>query len=539
LLNNFAALAVEEIERNKPLYEIAVSAATNDVERNRHLDLSVTAYKEGVIMLDVREAGWPISYANPAFETSSGLELDDLAGNDFWNLFQCPGQEDLDLPAIIGNGNMFEAEFFCSMSKRWLTLNLMPATTDRFASSKATGIPSWVPSVDAPKGSKLGLDVDDDKIVDVVERDVMDVQDAKCFWFAVVRSSSFGSDVGSTQPSSGQTSSTQSGSQNSSNRSASICSFRSGFGEYTPPTSLGKLQLGPLLGSGSFGKVYRSVADDGKIVAVKVIDCRGREGGATSSQLDEVKLTRDLDHPHVIKMLNHGDSTEKRGESELMIAWIVQEYCDMGHLLDAAERGWLRVARKISAPPDMAVVLAVLHDIASAMSYVHSKSVLHADLTCRNGLLTSSADDARGFKAKVGDFGLSRITKDGEIVPTNVLGTITHLPPEAFTEKTLSLLTDVWAFGIIAWETYYGKKVYCGKLPPQIIMTVVKNIPLEWSQAPQEFVSLMSQILEYDRDKRPKFPSILNELDALIALKLEVAIEPSEHLMKLAPNYNP
>jgi serine/threonine protein kinase len=247
--------------------------------------------------------------------------------------------------------------------------------------------------------------------------------------------------------------------------------------------------------------------------------------------MDEVRLTCDLDHPQVIKMLKHGTSNEQGGGSHMTVAWIIQELCDMGQLSDAAERGWLRVTRSITAPPDMAVVLPTLRDIADAMSYVHSKSIIHADLTGRNVLLASSMDDPRGFTAKVGDFGLSRLTKDGEVVHTSILGTITHMPPELLNNNMLLPLADVWAFGIIAWEAYHGKKIYCGRQPPQVIMTVVKNIPLEWSEAPEEFLSLMRRVLAYDCNKRPQFLAIVEELDSLIPMKLKVAIEPSEHLL--------
>jgi hypothetical protein len=556
LLTNFAALAVEEIERNKPLFDIATDAMTNDVQRNRHLDMSLTAYTKGVVMVDVREAGWPISYCNPSFEKSSGLELDDLAGEDFWSLFECSGKGELDLASIIGNGDMFEKRFQCATTKRWLTLRLMPATTDRLSPSKATGIPGWVPSVDAPKGNKLGFDVDSEKVVDITELDLMDVQDAKCFWFAVVLDSaefdltapmSEGKQMmsaGSTQAGSATTGSNLGSVKSGTGRTGSgstvasgACGMTSAFGEYVPPASLGKLQLGPLLGSGSFGKVYRSVVED-KAVAIKLIDCRGRESGATSEQLEEVKLASDLDHPGVVAVMKHATSTEKKKDGEpFTLVWIVQELCDMGQLSDAAERGWLRVMRQITAPPDMAVVLPTLLDIANAMDYVHSKSIIHADLTGRNVLLASSTN-SRGFTAKVCDFGLSRLTKGGEAIQTDVLGTITHMPPELLTSKLLSPVADVWAFGIIGWEAYFGKKCYCGKKPPQIIMTVVKNIPLTWpTETPEQFASFMKRVLAFDHETRPKFSAVIQDLDKLIAMDLKVDKEPSQDLVR--KDYNP
>ena len=49
-------------------------------------------------------------------------------------------------------------------------------------------------------------------------------------------------------------------------------------------------------------------------------------------------------------------------------------------------------------------------EIASGMAYLHNMDILHGDLTAGNILLSSAdAADARGFNAKVADFGLSRV----------------------------------------------------------------------------------------------------------------------------------
>jgi len=521
LLTNFAALAVEEIERNKPLVEKAEGAAMNDVQRNRHLDLSLTGAREGIVMIDVREGDWPILYANPAFEASSGLDLDDLAGAEFWELFENPGKTQAELGSMTGTGSSFVMRLFCIPSGKWLTLNLMPATSDRLAPSKATGIPGWVPGVDSPPKSKLGLDVEADLKVDVSDRDTNMVQDCKTFWFAIVIGT-VSSDGGSTGagPSSGTDGLSSGGSSQSS--------ISSTYGEYCMPAGLGGLKLGPLLGSGSFGKVYRGTDENNLAVAVKVIDCRGRDNGIAENQLIEVKLTCDLDHPGVVKTLASGTSSENPHGGSIQVAWIVQEFCDLGTVTDAAERGWLRVNRHITAPPDMAVILPTLRDLADAMAYVHSKDIIHADLTGRNVLLASSECRSHGFVAKVCDFGMARVTKEGKGINPSTLGTVTHMPPSLLMDKVLYPAADVWSFGIIAWEAFFGKRCYGGKSGPQIIMTVVANRPLEWPEdTPEGFTSLMGKVLKFNYQERPPFTAIVEELDELNKLGLTVAKDPS------------
>lgn len=295
------------------------------------------------------------------------------------------------------------------------------------------------------------------------------------------------------------------------------CGYTSRACEYASPASLGQLRLGPLLGSGSFGKVYRSFQDD-QAVAVKVVDCRGQDG-TESRELDALQLTFDLDHPGVVEILDFASSTQNHAGNRRTQVWIVQELCDLGNLSHAAACGWLRVARSISAPPNMVAVLATLRDITDAMAYIHSRSIIHADLNGRNVLLARSMHDSRGFTAKVADFGLSRLSEDGEPVITSELGTITHMPPELLMKGMLTPLADVWALGIVAWEACHGRQIYRGYTAPQIVLKVVRNTPLEWSSdIPEYFTSFIGRVLAHDHERRPQFTSILADLDFHIAM---------------------
>mmetsp|Transcript_8848 Transcript_8848/g.21117 ORF Transcript_8848/g.21117 Transcript_8848/m.21117 type:complete len:735 (-) Transcript_8848:170-2374(-) len=534
MLTNFAHLVVEELERNKTLHGEMAASAMNYVERSRSLDLSLHASKEGILMLDLRESSWPVLFSNPAVQQALGMEAKDLVGCKFWDVFECRKHTKLELGISTGLGDMFQLEVSCIPTGQRVGFQMLPVTSDRLAPSKATSVPAWVPFEDSPP---LSSSVHARMKID---RETELVRSCKSFWFAVVSDLPMLTEENLTavaeQKDSGgyaaplerrvSTSSTKSDVRTKISSVLSSSGWSSVFSDYALPAKFsGALELGPLLGHGSFGKAYRATTSAGVAVALKVVDCRRRDDNVIQQQLREIQLSASLEHPNVVKTIEYASSsdTSKSGK-QIDILWIVQELCDLGHLSSFIERGFLRHEKKITSPASMPVVLATLLDVASAVSYIHQRSIIHADLTGRNVLISSEAEtqeNPRGFVAKVADFGFARCYLDGgKPLPTQDIGTITHMPPELMDPAggVLVPAADIWSLAVVGWEAFHGKCCYQGKNPAQVVISVFRGNTPPWdASAPTDFADLMKSCMKYAHKERPTALQVAEGLRSLLA----------------------
>lgn len=278
------------------------------------------------------------------------------------------------------------------------------------------------------------------------------------------------------------------------------------------PPRLASLHLGQILGSGSFASVFAGRLGD-RPVAIKIIR---HAYGAESPSDDwlahyEAICNVDIAHNNIIGTLDWARLEDIGGWS----VWIVEELADKGSLSAAITRGMLREGRVPGAPPDMRAILATAREIARGMCYLHSVGEIHGDLSSNNVMLVS-ADNARGFVAKISDFGLSRL--EGTAAVTKTLGTISHMAPELLMQGKTSPSADVFSFGIILWEMFSGKRAWKGLSQYQIIYALtchgerIKMPP----EAPQEYAKLATECMSWNVRHRPTFEEVVPRIDAMV-----------------------
>ena len=205
------------------------------------------------------------------------------------------------------------------------------------------------------------------------------------------------------------------------------------------------------LGRGGMATVY--LAHDlrhDRLVALKVLHPELAAAFGPERFIHEIKLVARLQHPHILPVLDSGESGRETGGLRL---WFTMPYVDGESLRD-------KLHREKQLP--LADALRITAEVARALEYAHRHGVIHRDVKPENILITR--DDADVLLA---DFGVGHVlqgTPLDRLTETGILvGTPTYMSPEqAAGERQLDNRTDIYSLGIVLYELLAGEPPYTG-----------------------------------------------------------------------------
>lgn len=246
-------------------------------------------------------------------------------------------------------------------------------------------------------------------------------------------------------------------------------------------TIFGRYELGPLLGRGGSGGVYR--AGDrvtGNDVAVKVM---GRRGMGAIARYELASL-RHLRVRGVVTLLDDGVDDELGT-------------CLVMELVEGVPFG--PAMGPLSWPDTRRIMLALLDTLAR----IHARGLVHKDLKPLNILV-----DAAGIPTVL-DLGISALPHQGDAQTPALFGTPAYMAPEVARGELPDERADLHAVGLMAVEVLTGRHLYNLDHPPTLLMAkrgMLKRQVEGWlydEHVPDEARTVLAALLAPDPEDRP------------------------------------
>jgi len=220
------------------------------------------------------------------------------------------------------------------------------------------------------------------------------------------------------------------------------------------------------------------------------------ELGKAKDMLNEYEVLKRLDHPNIIQCYGYF------WDHDTQSVYLILEYAQCGDLYSE-----LQARRKASRPFSDAEVCDIATQVVAGLAHMHSKGIVHRDIKSLNLLLTDSG------MVKLGDFGVSRQMSDSTMFLNSFYGTPLYLSPELIEGKPYSDTTDVWSLGVVLYEVLALHPPFNGRCLQDVVNTVLRGrySPLP-SSRPQEFTSLVADMLTREPHRRPKIGVVAQKL---------------------------
>jgi Tol biopolymer transport system component len=266
--------------------------------------------------------------------------------------------------------------------------------------------------------------------------------------------------------------------------------------------TIARFKVGPLIGRGGMGDVYR--ADDSELrraVALKILpENLVGDPDRLVRFIQEARTASALNHPHVVSIYDIGQGA---GASGRPVHFIAMELVTGETLRSLVER----------RGADLRHFLEYAAQMADALGAAHAAGIVHRDLKPENVMI------ADGGYVKILDFGLAKLKAtptealaEGPTMaaagtaPGVVMGTVGYMSPEQAQGLPVDARGDIFSFGCILYEAATGARAFSGKSAVDTLHQIIHVDPRPIGQrvaaTPDELQRITQKCLRKDPDDR-------------------------------------
>ena len=287
------------------------------------------------------------------------------------------------------------------------------------------------------------------------------------------------------------------------------------------------VELGEVLGNGAYGEVRKASVPCAAKILHDVLARTPRFPGRRNERREprnrfaqECRVLWNCTHPNIVRFYGLSSHPET-GRTVLLM-----------ELMTETLTAFLEVRHERTDVPYY-LQLNISHNIASGIRYLHSRGIIHRDLSSNNVLLLSPPQ----FTAKISDFGVSLLKdrqKESSMTHTRCPGTPVYMPPEAQRPDSVPAPTemmDSFQMGVLMLQI--ATKLFpspTGFLSPSSTNRDDYKVVPEWKRR-ESHIEILRKVehplldhpilecLEDREDKRPSADLIVEQLSALMSDK--------------------
>ncbi len=245
----------------------------------------------------------------------------------------------------------------------------------------------------------------------------------------------------------------------------------------------GEYRVDELLGQGAFGVVYKcEEVSLSRTVAIKMLNAGLADEKAMQQFLVEGRNLASLNHPNVVQIYRLG-------------SYEGHPYIVMEFLVGKTLRALLREAR-----PLLRDGLEMMRQVASGLVAVHSKGIVHRDLSSNNVVILESG------RVKILDLGLAKEVQSLSTVSAEsfLAGTIPYISPEQIEGLGVTPASDLFSLGVMMYQVVTGRNPF----EAEHFMSVLYNIAHREAAPVESLVSgvphELARLIEHCMEKRPQ-----------------------------------
>ncbi len=238
-----------------------------------------------------------------------------------------------------------------------------------------------------------------------------------------------------------------------------------------------RYRLIEVIGSGGFAKVWKAFdRRNNRSVAVKILHGdQGSEGSRVERFERGAREMLQLEHPHIVRVLD--GPAEHNG-----FHYFVMELMAGGDLFRAVTKNKI----------DRMAALSALLQVGQALSYAHSRGIVHRDIKPQNILL-----DGHGM-ARLTDFDLVWAADTTGGTRTGAMGTFLFSAPEEMADASrIDQRADVYALGMTTVFVVLGRNLSRDVLDRRLLV-------IDQLDCPEPVRVLLRQTTAPDPEDRPR-----------------------------------